>query len=182
LSVEASVMSGNGRLILTGQLGEVMQESARAALSHLRSLAATLAIDEQRVAKLDVHVHVPEGAIPKDGPSAGITLAVALCSALTGRAVRQDLAMTGELTLRGSVLPVGGVRHKVLAARRAGLQQVVLPRLNRAEVEAIPSRLLRGLQIHYVDQVTEVLERALLECGPEPAGTTQAPEGKTDEA
>jgi ATP-dependent Lon protease len=162
LFIEATAMKGKGRLTLTGQLGEVMKESAQAALSYARSHAKAYGIKDEFFASHDLHVHIPEGAIPKDGPSAGITMATAMISVFTGRAVRRSVAMTGEITLRGNVLPIGGLKEKLLAARRAGVTTVVCPKLNRNDVDEIPAVLKRGLQIHLVDQVDEVLKLALL--------------------
>jgi ATP-dependent Lon protease len=162
IAIEVTLMPGKGILTLTGQLGEVMQESAQAALSYTRSRAAQLAIDPEEFERLDVHVHVPEGAIPKDGPSAGITLATAMVSALTQRKVHRDLAMTGEITLRGRVLPIGGVREKVLAAHRVGLKHILLPKRNEKDLTEIPRRILHELDIVLVSRMDEVLERALL--------------------
>jgi ATP-dependent Lon protease len=160
--IEATAMRGKGRLTLTGSLGDVMKESAQAALSYARSRARTFGIKEDFFASHDLHVHVPEGAIPKDGPSAGITIATAMLSVFTGRPVRRMLAMTGEITLRGNVLPIGGLKEKILAARRAGITSVVVPRLNKKELDEIPAGLKRGLEIHMVDQVEEVLRLALI--------------------
>ncbi|MFQ5718866.1 MAG: endopeptidase La [Acidobacteriota bacterium] len=162
LFVEASTMAGKGRLILTGHLGDVMQESARAALSYARSRAASLGLSDDDFARQDIHIHVPEGAIPKDGPSAGITMATALISALTGRRIRHDLAMTGEITLRGHVMPVGGIKEKVLAARRMSMKAVLLPAANRAHIEEIPVSLRPDLDIIFVSDVSQVLDVALL--------------------
>jgi ATP-dependent Lon protease len=162
MAIEVTVMPGKGSLLLTGQLGDVMQESAQAALSFTRSRATRLGIDPDEFDRLDIHVHLPEGAIPKDGPSAGITLATALISALTQRKVRRDVAMTGEITLRGRVLPVGGVREKILAAHRAGVKSVLLPRRNEKDLVEIPKHTLRGLTIVLVDHMDEVLEQAIV--------------------
>jgi ATP-dependent Lon protease len=160
--IEATAMKGKGRLTLTGQLGEVMKESAQAALSYARSRARQFGIKEDFFATHDLHVHVPEGAIPKDGPSAGITIATAMISVFTNRPVKRSLAMTGEITLRGNVLPIGGLKEKILAARRAGISTVIIPKLNRKELDEIPSHLRRGLDIHLVDEVEEVLKVALI--------------------
>jgi ATP-dependent Lon protease len=162
LFVEASRMAGTGSLTLTGQLGEVMKESARAALSWFRAHAAAYGADPDFFKSAEVHLHVPSGAIPKDGPSAGVTIATALASELTGRPVRGDIAMTGEITLSGRVLPVGGIKEKVLAARRAGLREVILPRQNEKNVkEDLTEELRRELTIHFVQSVDEVLLLAL---------------------
>jgi ATP-dependent Lon protease len=154
-------MPGKGKLTLTGQLGDVMQESARAAVSYLRSRAELLGIDPEFNEKIDLHLHVPEGAIPKDGPSAGITMATALVSALTGIPVRKDVAMTGEITLRGKVLPVGGIKHKVLAAFRADIREIVLPKENEKDLEEIPEEVRDQIEFHLVESMDEVLSLAL---------------------
>jgi ATP-dependent Lon protease len=159
--VEASVMRGKGELVLTGQLGDVMKESARAALTYAKSHADQLGIPEEAFAGTDVHVHVPAGAIPKDGPSAGVTMATALVSALSRRSVRHDLAMTGEITLRGRVLPIGGVKEKVLGAVRAGITTVVLPKENAADLEDLPEDVRSSLEVHLVEDLDEVLTLAL---------------------
>jgi ATP-dependent Lon protease len=162
LFVEASKMAGTGLLTLTGQLGDVMKESVRAALSWLRTHAREYGIDPDFFAKAEMHVHVPAGAIPKDGPSAGVTMATAMASELTRRPVRGDIAMTGEITLSGRVLPVGGIKEKVLAARRAGILEVILPRQNTKHVdEDLTPDLRKDLTIHFVSTIDEVLALAL---------------------
>ncbi|MFN2226111.1 MAG: S16 family serine protease, partial [Anaerolineae bacterium] len=162
LPVEVSLMEGKGSLMLTGQLGEVMQESAQAALSYARSHAHELNMDDINFDKLDIHIHVPEGAVPKDGPSAGITMATALISALIQRPVHRDVAMTGEITLRGRVLPIGGLKEKVLAAHRAGLKTVLLPQQNKKDMIEIPRQVRRDLKFVFVSRMDEVLPVALL--------------------
>jgi ATP-dependent Lon protease len=162
LTTEATLMKGKGHLTITGQLGEVMQESARAALSFVRAKADELGIDTEVFAATDVHIHVPEGAIPKDGPSAGITLAVALVSAFTRVPVRVDVAMTGEITLRGRVLPVGGIKEKVLAAYRAGIREVILPDENEKDLEEIPEEVRDKMRYHFVAHMDKVLSNALV--------------------
>ena len=159
--VEASVMRGKGDLVLTGQLGDVMKESARAALTYAKSHADRLGIPEEAFADTDIHVHVPAGAIPKDGPSAGVTMATALVSALSRRPARHDLAMTGEITLRGRVLPIGGVKEKVLGAVRAGITTIVLPMENEPDLEDLPEDVRKSLQVHLVGELGEVLSLAL---------------------
>ena len=161
LIIEATTMEGKGLLLLTGNLGDVMKESAQAALSFARSQAAELGIPPRYFEARDIHIHVPEGAIPKDGPSAGITIATAMLSSFTGRPVRRTLAMTGEITLRGQVLPVGGIREKVLAARRYGYRQIVLPEPNRKSLEQIPRALRKDLEVIFVRNVREVFEVAI---------------------
>jgi ATP-dependent Lon protease len=174
LFVEASTMKGKGALTLTGQLGDVMKESAQAALSYARSRAKQWGIRDEFFAQNDLHIHVPEGAIPKDGPSAGITMATAMISAFTGRPVRCSVAMTGEITLRGHVLPIGGLKEKILAARRAGIETIVCPKLNQKELDEVPAQLKRGITFHLVDDVDEVLKLALV-----PVPTSKAsPSGK----
>src|SRR5438034_729583 len=162
LFIEASRMAGTGSLTLTGQLGDVMKESARAALSWLRTHAREYGIDPDFFKSTEVHVHVPSGAIPKDGPSAGVTMAAAMASELTGRPVRGDLAMTGEITLSGRVLPVGGIKEKVLAARRVGIREVILPKQNEKNIkEDLTDELRKDLTVHLVTTIDEVLALAL---------------------
>jgi ATP-dependent Lon protease len=163
LCVEATTMQGRGNLILTGQLGDVMKESAQAALSYARARSAELGIPRGFFDDRDIHVHVPEGAIPKDGPSAGITMAAAMLSAFTQRAIRAACAMTGEITLRGNVLPVGGIKEKVLAARRSGIRTVVLPGGNRKNLDEVPRSVRRELRFHFVDHVQQVFDAVLAE-------------------
>lgn len=159
--VEATKMRGNKSLTLTGHMGEVMKESAQAALSYIRSRAQGLGIAEDFYDKLDIHVHVPAGAIPKDGPSAGITIATALASLLTGRKIKSRLAMTGEITLRGEVLPIGGLKEKTLAAHRSGVRTVILPKKNEKDLEEIPEEIRKDVKFIFVETVDEVLENAL---------------------
>ena len=161
LYVESSYCKGKGNLSLTGNLGDVMKESATIALEYIKSHAALIGIDEKMFAENDIHIHVPAGAVPKDGPSAGITMVTALVSSLTGRKVKKAIAMTGEITLRGKVLPVGGIREKILAAKRAGIKEIILCCENRRDVEDIKKEYLRGLKFHYVDSIQEVLVKAL---------------------
>jgi ATP-dependent Lon protease len=159
--VEAALTPGKGELKLTGQLGEVMKESAAAALSYLKSRAASLDIDPALFDKNDIHIHVPAGAQPKEGPSAGVTVLTAMASLLTGRPVRDDVAMTGEITLRGRVLPIGGIKEKVLGAHRAGLRRVLLPRRNEADLDDIPADLRKEMQLVLIESIDEVLREAL---------------------
>jgi len=161
LVIEGSEMAGGGSLTLTGQLGEVMKESARAALSWPRAPAKTYGIDPDFFTKAEMHVHVPAGAIPKDGPSAGVTMATALASALLRIPVRKDVAMTGEITLRGRVLPIGGLKDKVLAAHRADIFTVIIPKENRKDLKDIPKKVLRVMKIIWVDHMDSVLRVAL---------------------
>jgi ATP-dependent Lon protease len=156
-------MPGKGKLTLTGKLGDVMQESAQAAMSFVRSKADEFNLPKNFTRTTDVHVHIPEGAIPKDGPSAGITLATALLSALGRREVRKDVAMTGEITLRGKVLPIGGVKEKVLAAHRSGLTTIIVPKDNEKDLADIPKNVLDTLNVYMVESMDEVLRIALAE-------------------
>jgi len=160
LFIEATGMKGSGKLQLTGQLGDIMKESAEAALSYIRSNSKELDIDEKIFSKTDIHIHVPAGAIPKDGPSAGVTILTAVYSLLKQRKVRDMLAMTGEITLRGAVLPVGGIKEKVLAAHRAGLRRVILPEHNRKDLVEIPKQIQKEMKFEFVKEMSDVLERA----------------------
>ena len=162
LFIEATAMPGKGKLTLTGQLGDVMKESAEAALSFIRSQAEDLGIDPTFHEKTDIHIHVPAGAIPKDGPSAGVTMLSAMVSLLTGRRLKLDVAMTGEITLRGAVLPVGGIREKVLAAHRAGIKMIILPEKNKNDLEEIPKRTLRGMKFQFASEMLQVIDLALV--------------------
>ena len=156
-------MHGSGKLQLTGQLGDVMKESAQAAMSFVRTRAKQLDIPEDFLEKHDIHIHIPAGAMPKDGPSAGVTMTTAIVSLLTGIRVRADVAMTGEVTLRGRVLPVGGIKEKVLAAHRAGVKRVILPERNVADLEEVPAEIQQELEFIGVSRVDEVLRAALVE-------------------
>jgi ATP-dependent Lon protease len=174
LFIEAAMAPGSGRLLLTGQLGDVMKESAQAALSIVKSRAAALGIDATVLEKSDLHIHVPAGAIPKDGPSAGVAMYTALVSLLTGRGVRRDLAMTGEVSLRGLVLPIGGVKEKTVAAARAGIRTVVLPERNRRDLAEIPASVRERIEFVFVEQVDELVGRALLPATPETEALAEA--------
>ncbi|MDD4121763.1 MAG: endopeptidase La, partial [Eubacteriales bacterium] len=162
LFIETTLIPGSGKLVLTGQLGEVMQESAKAGVSYIRSISKELGINEDFYKENDLHIHIPEGATPKDGPSAGVTMCTAIISSLTNRPIRKDIAMTGEITLRGKVLPVGGIREKVLAAHRAGIKKVLLPAENEADIEEIPSNVRKRLEFVLIHNVSEALEHALV--------------------
>ncbi len=186
LATEVQVLPGKGKLTITGRLGEVMQESAQAALSYVRSRAEELGLERDFYQKIDIHIHVPEGAIPKDGPSAGITMATALVSALTRIPVRHDLAMTGEVTLRGYVLPIGGLKEKVLAAHRGGIKRILIPVENEKDIQEIPSVILKSVSIEMVEHMDQVLRKALVledpeaylrKPTPEPVAVTPAPFG-----
>jgi ATP-dependent Lon protease len=167
LATEVSVVPGRGKLVLTGKLGDVMQESAQAAMSYVRSRAESLGLDREFYQKVDIHVHFPEGAIPKDGPSAGITMATSLVSALLRLPVRRDIAMTGEITLRGRVLPIGGLKDKILAAHRSDIFTVVIPKENKKDLKDIPKRVLKVMKIHAVEHMDEVLRVALAHVDPD---------------
>ena len=161
LSVEVNVMEGTGKTELTGQLGDVMQESAKTAISYIRSISEPLGIESDFYKTKDIHIHVPEGAVPKDGPSGGVTMATAVASALTGRAVRRDIAMTGEITLRGRVLPIGGLKEKAIAAQRAGIGTVIIPDDNKADLEDIPREVREVIKFIPVKDMGSVLSHSL---------------------
>jgi ATP-dependent Lon protease len=167
LFIEASVMDGEPGLTLTGQLGDVMKESASIALSYVRAHAGELSITDPNIAGRRYHVHVPAGAVPKDGPSAGVTMTTALVSLLTGRPVRAEVGMTGEVTLQGRVLPIGGVKQKVLAAHRAGLKEVILPERNGADLEDVPESVRAEMTFHLASEIDQVLDHALAPEGQE---------------
>ena len=161
LQIEVNVMPGKGELVLTGQLGDVMKESAQAGISYIRSVASDYDISPEFFQENDIHVHIPEGAVPKDGPSAGITMATAMLSAIIGREVRADVAMTGEITLRGHVLPIGGLKEKLLAAKYAKIRQVLVPKQNKPDIQEMDDEILDGLKISFVENMNEVLHEAL---------------------
>ena len=184
LTTEATIMEGRGKLTTTGKLGDVMQESAHAAMSYVRSRAHTLGLARDFYRHLDIHVHVPEGAIPKDGPSAGITLATSICSALTSIPVRADVAMTGEITVRGRVLAIGGLKEKLLAAHRHGIRQVILPKDNEKDLPDIPENIRKDMTLDFVTSMDEVLKLALereVEPLPLPAPGTETAASKPAE-
>lgn len=162
LPIEAVVMNGNGKLELTGKLGDVMQESAKAAYSYVRANAANLGIKENFYKENDIHIHAPEGAVPKDGPSAGVTMVTALVSALSGKKVKHNVAMTGEVTLTGRVLPIGGLKEKSLAAFRAGIDTIIIPKENEKDIDDIPKSIRDKVNIIAARQVNEVLKNALI--------------------
>ena len=162
LFIETSLTRGTGKLTLTGNLGDVMKESAMIALEYVKSHAESLGLDVEVISKTNVHLHVPQGAIPKDGPSAGITMVSAMVSAFTGKKIRKALAMTGEITLRGQVLPVGGIKEKILAAKRAGIKEIIMCHRNKQDVDEIDVRYVKGLRFTYVKDIQEVVSRAVL--------------------
>jgi ATP-dependent Lon protease len=162
LCVETLIMPGKGKLIITGKLGEVMKESAQAAVSYVRSRADQLMIDKRFHRKFDFHIHIPEGAIPKDGPSAGISMCTSIVSALTQKAVHRDIAMTGEITLRGRVLPISGLKEKILAAHRGGIKKVIIPEENEKDLKDIPSGISKQIKIVLVTHMDEILSHALI--------------------
>src|SRR5208283_4567435 len=182
--VEATMMKGKGNLTLTGQLGDVMKESAQAALSYIKSRASGLGLSDDLFSNVDMHIHVPAGAIPKDGPSAGITMATSIASALTGRPVRKDVAMTGEVTLRGRVLPIGGLKEKTLAAKRMGIKTVIIPHRNKKDLDDLPKYVKDDMTFEIVETMDDVLKIAL---GSKPdvhgskpqSGASQGHAGKT---
>ena len=183
LFIEASKMQGKGNLILTGQLGDVMKESARAAHSYIRSRAVEFGIDPKFYEKYDLHVHVPSGSVPKDGPSAGVTLFTALVSLLSGKEVKDEVAMTGEITLRGTVLPVGGIKEKVLAAHRAGIRTILLPKKNAVDLAEIPEKVKKELTFHYLKKMSDVLPIAIGKIEPwqEPEEPEKNDDSKTED-
>jgi len=162
LATEVTVLPGKGKLTITGKVGDVMQESAQAAMSYVRSRADELGLEKDFYQKVDIHVHIPEGAIPKDGPSAGVTMTTSLVSALAKLPVRHDVAMTGEITLRGRVLPIGGLKEKILAAHRGGIKEVLVPLENEKDLQDVPAAILKEIKIKTVSHVDEVLREALL--------------------
>jgi ATP-dependent Lon protease len=161
--IEATKMPGKGNLMLTGQLGDVMKESAQAALSYVRTHADQLAIPVDFYDKYDIHIHVPEGAVPKEGPSAGITIFVSLVSILKSKPVKRDVAMTGEITLRGRVLPIGGVKEKVLGAYRAGIKTVILPKANEKDLKEVPAEVFKKMNFRLIENVEEAVKEAIEE-------------------
>ena len=162
LEIEVNIMPGKGEFQLTGQMGDVMKESAKAGISYIRSISEEYDIPKDYFAEHDIHIHIPEGAVPKDGPSAGITMATAMLSAIIKKPVRADVAMTGEITLRGRVLPIGGLKEKVLAAKNAGIKTVCVPKKNEKDIDEISMEIKKGLEIVFVEQMKDVLEAAFV--------------------
>ena len=162
LFIETVSVPGTGKLSLTGQMGDVMQESAKTAISYIRSVSDKLGIEEEFYKNKDIHIHIPEGAVPKDGPSAGVTMCTAMISTLTDAPVRKDVAMTGEITLRGKVLPVGGIREKVLAAHRAGIRKVLLPAENTRDIDDIPEKVRDQMEFVFISKVDDALKEVLV--------------------
>jgi ATP-dependent Lon protease len=175
LTTEVSIVDGKGKPTITGQLGDVMQESAQAAITYVRSRAARLGLPRDFYRNVDIHIHVPEGAIPKDGPSAGITMATAIASALSKIPVRRDIAMTGEITLRGKVLPIGGLKEKLLAALRAGVTETIIPKENEKDLPEVPENIREQMKVHLVENMDQVLKIALERPIPEVAEETVQP-------
>jgi ATP-dependent Lon protease len=162
LEIEVNTMPGKGEIVLTGQMGDVMRESARIGMTYIRSIAGQYGVDDKYFTEHDIHIHIPEGAVPKDGPSAGITMATAILSAVADRKIHANLAMTGEVTLRGRVLPIGGLKEKLLAAGKAGITKVLVPEENRRDVDELSSEITKGLEIVFVSSMAEVVEQALV--------------------
>ena len=162
LEIEVNIMPGKGAFQLTGQMGDVMKESAQTGISYIRSVSARYEIPKKFFRENDIHIHIPEGAVPKDGPSAGITMATAMLSAITKIPVRADVAMTGEITLRGRVLPIGGLKEKLLAAKNAGIRTVCIPKKNERDVDEIPAEVKKGLKLVFVEQMEQVLDVAFV--------------------
>jgi ATP-dependent Lon protease len=173
-------MPGKGELLTTGKLGDVMQESAKAALSYVRSRAERLGLEREFYQQMDIHIHVPEGAVPKDGPSAGIAITTAIVSALIGKSVRRDVAMTGEITLRGRVLPIGGLKEKILAAHRGNITHILIPQDNEKDLKEIPDKILNSLKITLVDHMDGVLKASLVLDDPH-AFLKETPENQGEE-
>ena len=162
LEIEVNVLPGKGELVLTGKLGDVMKESARAGISYIRSISSDYGIDPEFFTKHDIHVHIPEGAVPKDGPSAGITMALAILSAVTNRPVRADIAMTGEITIRGRVLPIGGLKEKLLAAKNAGMNTVCIPKDNVSDLSEISEEITDGMEILPINHMNQLIKAAFV--------------------
>ena len=165
IPIEVNYFSGKGRLVMTGNLGDVMKESANIGLDYVKANSKKFGIDETLFDKIDIHIHVPEGAVPKDGPSAGVTMTTAIVSALTNEPVRNDVAMTGEITLRGNVLPIGGLKEKSISAHRAGIKTIVIPRDNEKDLDEVPDVVKENLQIIFADKIDDVLQVALVNNG-----------------